>query len=544
MTVQSRSSGQVKGHVVSQQAEQGDPVGIVGAGTMGAGIAQVAAVAGHPVRIVDARAGAAAAAVSTAQDGIRRLAKRDLITAGQAEAAGARVSAAEAVTDLAGCVIVIEAIAEDLAAKRELLARLESVVAGDALLASNTSSLSLTALGGELDRPERLVGLHFFNPAYRMKLVEVVRGDRSGAAYVELATNLMRSWGKTPVQCVSTPGFIVNRVARPFYGEAQRMLEDGVADAATIDAVLREGGGFPIGPLELTDLIGQDVNLAVAKSVWQQTFHDPRYAPTVGQQRLVDAGHLGRKTGRGVYAYDVSGRHAEGPVRLDPRTGHAAVPWNAPRHLAPRYAVYHQGWNVLTPLLERAKAGGVQILGSQPEDEQPWDDDGCADSAGVRLPSGGRLVETTGESAASVGNDVVIVDWVGDAENATRVAIAASPGARPETIAQGIGLLQAAGLEVSEVDDVPGLVVARTVAMLVNEAAEVVHRGEAGAADVDCALRLGAGYPRGPLEWGDAIGPSCVVWVLRALNEATPTGRYRIGRGLELAAERGTPLHG
>src|SRR4051812_23943226 len=215
VTVQSRSGGQGKGHVVSQQAEQGDPVGIVGAGTMGAGIAQVAAVAGHPVRIVDARAGAAATAVSTAQDGIRRLVKRDLITAAQAEAAEARVSAAAVVTELAGCVIVIEAIAEDLAAKRQLLAELESVVAGDALLASNTSSLSLTALGSALDRPERLVGLHFFNPAHRMRLVEVVRGDRSGPAYVELATNLMRSWGKTPVQCVSTPGFIVNRVARP-----------------------------------------------------------------------------------------------------------------------------------------------------------------------------------------------------------------------------------------------------------------------------------------------------------------------------------------
>jgi 3-hydroxybutyryl-CoA dehydrogenase len=533
---------------VSQQArhepQHGDPVGIVGAGTMGAGIAQVAAVAGHLVRLVDLRPGAAAAAVATAQDGIRRLAKRDLITGAQAEAASVRVSAVEQLADLAGCEVVIEAIAEDLAAKQALLAELEQVVGDDAPLGSNTSSLSLTALGRALRRPQRLVGLHFFNPAHRMKLVEVVRGDRSDPAYVQLATNLVRCWGKTPVQCVSTPGFIVNRVARPFYGEAQRLLEDGVADAATIDAVLREGGGFPLGPLELTDLIGQDVNLAVATSVWQQTFHDPRYAPTVGQQRLVDAGHLGRKAGRGVYAYDASGRHAEGPVTLDPRTGIAAAPWTAPRHLAPGYAVYSEGWNVLTPLLERAEAGGVRILGTQPEDEAPWDDDGCADHGGVRLPSGGRLVETTGETAAGIGEDIVVVDWVGDPETAGRVAIAAAPGARPETIAQGIGLLQAAGLEVSQVDDSPGLVVARTVAMLVNEAADLVHRGEATAADVDVALRLGAGYPRGPLEWGDAIGPSCVVWVLRALHEAVPTGRYRTGRGLDLAAERGTPLHG
>jgi len=528
---------------VSQHAEQGDPVGIVGAGTMGAGIAQVAAVAGHQVRIVDVRPGAARAAVGAVQEGVRRLAKRDLVAAAVAEAAGSRVEAAEDLADLAGCVVVIEAIAEDLAAKSELLARLEQVVGEDTLLASNTSSLSLTTLAGGLARPERLVGLHFFNPAYRMKLVEVVRGERSGRAYVELAANLMRSWGKTPVLCASTPGFIVNRVARPFYGEAQRLVEERVADPATIDAVLREAGGFPLGPLELTDLIGQDVNLAVARSVWQQTFHDPRYAPTVWQQRLVDAGYLGRKAGRGVYAYDVSGSHAEGPVTLDPQTGAPATPQTAARHLAPRYAVYHEGWNVLTPLLDRAEAGGVRLLGAQPDDEQPWDDDGCADSGGVRLPSGGRLVETLGETAVNTGRDVVLVDWVADPHTASRVAIAVSSSARPETIAQAIGLLQAAGVEVSEIDDVPGLVVARTVAMLVNEAADVVHRGEASAADVDAALRLGAGYPRGPLEWGDAIGPQCLVWVLRALHEAVPTGRYRVGRGLELAAERGTPLH-
>ncbi len=519
-------------------------VGIVGAGTMGAGIAQVAALAGHPVRVFDAEPGAAARAVRSVNDGVHTLARRDLISGEAADDACTLVAAVDDVEALDRCLVVVEAIAEDAEAKRALFARLEEVVGEDTLLASNTSSLSVTALGRPLARPERLVGLHFFNPAHKMKLVEVVCGEQSGAAYVELATNLVRAWGKTPVRCASTPGFIVNRVARPFYGEAQRMVEDGVADAATVDALLREAGGFPLGPLELTDLIGQDVNLAVATSVWLQTFHDPRYAPTVWQQRLVDAGRLGRKTGRGVYAYDVSRGHGNGPVVLDPETGQPPEAATAPRHLAPRYAVYHQGWNVMTPLLERSKAAGVRIVGEQPEDEDPWDDDGCADHGGVRLPSGGRLVETTGDSAQTVGNDVVVIDWALDAATTTRVAMAASAGARPETVAQAIGLVQAAGVAVSVVDDTPGLVVARTVAMLVNEAADVVHRGEATAADVDTAMRLGTGYPRGPLEWGDAIGPSCVSWVLRALNDAVPTGRYRVGRGLELAAERGSPLHG
>jgi 3-hydroxybutyryl-CoA dehydrogenase len=520
-----------------------DVVGVVGAGTMGAGIAQVAALAGHPVLVLDVRVGAAEQAVCAVREGIRKLAKRDAVSAEQADAAASRVGTAAELDELAGCVVVVEAIAEDLAAKRELLAAVEAVVGADTLLASNTSSLSLTALAGGLRHPERLVGLHFFNPAYRMRLVEVVRGEQSGRAYVELATNLVRSWGKTPVVCDSSPGFIVNRVARPYYGEAQRMVEERVSDAATIDAVLREAGGFPLGPFELTDLIGQDVNLAVGRSVWEQTFHDPRYAPTLWQQRLVDAGRLGRKTGRGVYEYDESRGHGNGPVVRDPATGAAPEARTAPRHLAPRYAVYHEGWNVMTPVLSRAKAHGVSILGEQPEDEEPWEDDGCADHRGLRLPSGGRVLETTGESAASIGRDVVVLDWAADPETATRVSIAASPGARPETLAQAIGLLQAAGLAVSLVDDMPGLVVARTVSMLVNEAADVVHRGEASAADVDTAMRLGAGYPRGPLEWGDAIGPSCVVWVLRALGEAVPTGRYRVGRGLEIAAERGGPLH-
>jgi 3-hydroxybutyryl-CoA dehydrogenase len=528
--------------VSSVQAE-GTAVGVIGAGTMGAGIAQVAALAGHPVLIHDVRPGAAENAVRTASDGLRRLVKRDALTPEDAEAACRRLEAAAQLGELARCEVVLEAVAEDFAVKVALLREIEAVVGDGALVGTNTSSFSVTALAGALGRPERLVGLHFFNPAYRMRLVEVVRGERSGPAYVELATNLMRSWGKTPVQCSSTPGFIVNRVARPFYGEAQRLVEDGAADPATVDAILREAGGFPLGPFELSDLVGHDVNLAVAGSVWRQTFHDPRYAPTVWQQRLVDAGHLGRKTGRGAYAYDPSGGHASAAVPLDPVSGEPAAPWTSPRHLAPRYAVYDDGWNVMEPLLTRARDGGVRLLGEQPDEEEPWGQDGCADHGGVRLPSGGRIVETTGETAASIGNDVVVLDWAHDAQTATRVAVAASSGARPETVAQAIGFLQAAGVEVSVVDDVPGLVVARTVAMLVNEAADVVQRGEASAHDVDVAMRLGTGYPRGPLEWGDAVGAQCVAWVLRALHDAVPTGRYRVGRGLELAAERGTPLH-
>ncbi len=199
------------------------------------------------------------------------------------------------------------------------------------MLATNTSSIDIDAIARDATDPERVLGLHFFNPPPVMRLVEVVRGKLTSPAYVEHAMALMRAWGKTPVRCASTPGFIVNRVARPFYGEAQRIVEAGVADAATVDWVLRERGGFPMGPLELTDLIGQDVNLAVATSVWEQTGHDERYAPTELQRRLVEEGRLGRKTGSGVYTYAADGslegpsptleladRLVGGPVATDP----------------------------------------------------------------------------------------------------------------------------------------------------------------------------------------------------------------------------------
>jgi 3-hydroxybutyryl-CoA dehydrogenase len=522
------------------------PVAVVGAGTMGAGIAVVAAQAGHEVRLLDARPGAARSAVETLEAQLKRLAAKGVVTDERAQATAARLHPVDDVAELSGCGLAIEAIAEDLAAKRQLFSQLEDVLADTAILATNTSSLSVTAVANGLRHPERVVGLHFFNPADRMKLVEVVRGEQTAPSALSAAGRLARSWGTTPVHCASTPGFVVNRVARPYYGEAQRLLEMRAADAATVDAVLRDCGGFKLGPFELTDLVGQDVNLAVSRSVWDQTFHDPRYAPTVLQQRLVDAGTFGRKTGQGVYVYTDSGV-------LDPATGRpVAADEVRERHLAPRQVRYRGGWNVLLPVLQRARGVQVVDLTEHPVGTGSHlsplstgkDDDGCAQAPGLVLPSGGMVVETPTEGELGLDGNAVVADWLLDADHASRICLAPLPGATAQTVNEAIGFMQATGMTVTLVRPVAGLVVARTVAMIVNEAVDLVARGEASPEDVDTAMRLGTGYPLGPLEWGDRVGPLCVLAVLRAMHDAEPTGRYRPSPLLVEAAQAGGLLRG
>jgi 3-hydroxybutyryl-CoA dehydrogenase len=501
-----------------------DLVGVIGAGTMGAGIAEVAARAGHPVRLFDIRPGAAEDAVRAIAKRLDRDADRGRVTADDAAAIVSRFSVVEDVTSLAPCAVVVEAVVEDLTVKRELLGAVEEAAGPDVLLATNTSSLSVTAIAAGLRRPDRLVGLHFFNPAPRMRLVEVVRGDATAPATVAAAEQLARDWGKTPVTCTSTPGFIVNRIARPFYGEAQRVVEAGACDPATVDAVLREAGGFPLGPFELTDLIGQDVNLAVSKSVWEQTFHDPRYAPTILQQRLVDAARLGRKTGRGVFAY--AGGSA---VDAEPRT-------EPPRRPPARVEVVADDFGVMAPFLDRIAATDVEVIRVPEIDDA---DDGDAAAPGLHLPGGGVMRVTEGSPARSwvveAPAGVVLLDWAHDPANCTRVALMPNRSCAPDVLESAVGLCQAAGVEVSVIGDVAGGIVARTVSMLVNEAVDLVSRGEASPNDVDVAMLLGTSYPSGPLEWGDRVESWRVAAVIAELGEEVPGGRYRVSPRLEEA---------
>ncbi|MFN0098623.1 MAG: 3-hydroxyacyl-CoA dehydrogenase NAD-binding domain-containing protein [Gemmatimonadaceae bacterium] len=293
-------------------------IGVVGAGAMGAGIAQVAASRGHRVVLADAQV----AAIARAKDGHAKAMAREVekgrLTRGDADALLARLNYVEgvdtfALSQFAPCQLVIEAIVEDLSIKQTLFNALEKVVVGDAVLATNTSSLSVAALAGACQRPERVVGIHFFNPAPVMPLVEIIPSIVTDTAVTDAAQALVDAWGKVSVRCTDTPGFIVNRIARPFYGEALRILEERLADAPTIDWAMKELGGFKMGPFELMDFIGNDVNFAVTRSVFESMFYDSRYKPALTQRRLVEAGLLGRKSKRGYYDY------RDGAVMQEPK---------------------------------------------------------------------------------------------------------------------------------------------------------------------------------------------------------------------------------
>lgn len=277
-------------------------VAVIGAGTMGSGIAQVAAQAGHRVILFDTRREAVDKALAGLRSTLDKLVEKGKLTGEQANGIHGRITPASDLQDLAGSGLVIEAIIEDLGIKKKLFAELESLLGTDAVLATNTSSLSVTAIAAACSRPERVIGLHFFNPAPLLPLVEVVPGLATDAKLDARLMALMQAWGKSPVVCKDTPGFIVNRVARPFYGEAIRIYEEGIADMPTIDAAMK-GVGFKMGPFELMDLIGNDINFTVTRTVWEAFFYDPRYKPSFTQQRQVESGRLGRKSGRGYYNY-------------------------------------------------------------------------------------------------------------------------------------------------------------------------------------------------------------------------------------------------
>jgi 3-hydroxybutyryl-CoA dehydrogenase len=488
---------------------------------MGAGIAQVAAVAGRRVLLADAAPGAAERAIAKIRDRVKAQVEKGRL---DADPAALDLTAVE-IAGLTECGVVAEAIVEELGAKKALFAELEGVVGADCMLASNSSSLTPTAMAAGLAHPGRVVGLHFFNPVPAMRLVEVISGPATAPEVADAAAELAAGWGKTVVRSAATPGFIVNRIARPFYAEAWRLYEEHATTAAIIDAVLTRAGGFRMGPFALMDLIGHDVNEAVTRSVWAAFGHDPRFAPSLAQRALVEAGWLGRKTGRGIYSY------------TDPATAAAAGPAPA---AAPARAVIQYGHdltdNSKTQLRELlGRSIGVAVIARDRDDTAAGLPDGL-----LELPSGALLIQCAGATATALSaafeRPVIVVDRMLDPVTATAIAIAPSDGCPPAALAEATGLFQAARLDVFVIDDVPGLIVTRTVAMLANLAADALASRVASEADIDTAMRLGVNYPLGPLAWAREWGTGDILGILDSLENWYRDGHYRASPLLRRAA--------
>jgi 3-hydroxybutyryl-CoA dehydrogenase len=495
---------------------QGTPVAVVGAGIMGAGIAQVAAQAGHRVGLYDARPGAAAQARDKLAATLEGLVAKGRLGAEDARATVARIEVLESLEGAREAGLVVEAIVENLEAKRALLRQLEAVVAPGCVLATNTSSISVTALANGLQQPQRLVGMHFFNPVPLMKLVEVVSGLHTDAAVAGAIFELSKAWGKVPVHAKSTPGFIVNRIARPYYAETLALLLEQAAAPQVIDACLR-AAGFRMGPCELMDLIGHDTNYAVTNSVYEANFFDKRFVPSLVQREMVEGGLLGRKSGRGFY------RYPEGVPALPPAEHET---------LAPVTWVAVHGEGPIADALAAAAAPVCAGLGIAPArvPGSAW--------TGLAV-DGARLVLTDGRCAAEIaadgaGADVAVFDRPvalpvsSGAPLAAALAYAVAPQAGARWRAQAPSWLAALGCAPLAVADAPGLVVARTVAMLANEAADAVLHGVCTPEGADAAMKLGVNYPAGPFEWLARWGAGGVVGVLQALDNHYRGERYRV----------------
>ena len=490
-------------------------VAVIGSGAMGAGIAQVAAAAGYTVQLFDTRPEAVAKAITDISAMFDKLASKGRMSTAEAHAASGHLRAATTLSALAEAGLVVEAIVENLDVKRKLFTDLEEVVADDCIFASNTSSISITSIGAALRLPQRLVGMHFFNPVPLMALVEIISGLASDVSVAACVYDTALAWGKHPVHTKSTPGFIVNRVARPYYAEALRLLSEQAAEPATIDAILREAGGFRMGPFELMDLIGHDVNFAVTQSVFQAYFTDPRFTPSLIQQELVNAGFLGRKSGRGFYRYGDAATVATPATPATPATEaltalttHATQIFGVSA-LAEALASRLSGVSV-----ERSKAAaGTDHLVLQCGSAQAYLTDGRS---------------ATQRAADNHHADTVLIDLALDFNSATRLAVTPADQCSEAAYASIVALLQAAGFAVSRLDDVPGMAVMRTVAMLANEAADTVNQGVCSSADADMAMQKGVNYPRGPLAWADAIGLETIATVLSHLAQAYGEDRYRV----------------
>jgi 3-hydroxybutyryl-CoA dehydrogenase len=504
-------------------------IGVLGAGTMGAGIAQLACRSGAQTLLFDPVPEALAKGRERIADGLRREAAKGRLSEQDAAAALERTAPVADLAALADCELVIEAVPERLELKHELLAALSEIVSHECVLASNTSSLLVTAIATAASRPERVVGMHFFNPAPVMRLLEVVAGARSGEDALALATATGEAMGKSVIRASDGPGFLVNRCNRPFGLEALRLLGERIADVATIDRVCRMEGGFPMGPFELSDLVGVDVGFEISKSFYAQSFGEPRWRPSPIQARYVAAGLHGRKSGRGYYDYSGDSHRPPDPGEPAAQAAEGVVVIDGEGTLARELsaAATQAGFEVRPAHAPRGDALPALYI-----------DCSLRPAGGSEGPAGARTSAAHGGAhlLLCAGGSLSTLDPAGSAvgfhvlpplADARTVELVRGEGSSPLVAQRAEHFFAALGRHVEWVGDAPGLVLGRIVCQLVNEAAFALGEGVGDAHDIDLGMVLGLSHPRGPLAWADAIGLEHVLAVLEGLCGEYREERYR-----------------
>ena len=471
---------------------------------MGRGIAQLAAQAGFTVWLHDSRPGASSEAKRSIESIWDTLVAKGRMQANDAQLAIARLNVASSLQDMAACHLVVEAITEDLDAKQALLVNLERLVSPDTLLTTNTSSLSVTAIGSGLQRPDRFAGLHFFNPVPLMKVVEVVPGARTANAVCEHLAEWVKALGHTPIRAQDTPGFVVNHAGRGYGTEALRVLGERVADVATIDRILKDQLGFKLGPFELLDLTGLDVSHPVMESIYHQYFEEPRYRPSVITAQRLAGGLLGRKTAEGFYTYGAQGAAVE-PEPPVPTHANQPPVWVSPK--AARRAELYQYLKGVGATIETGAAPSAQALILV----APLGLDVTTLAAVERL-----------DPSRTVGIDMMLAD-----ASVNRRVLATNPATRADMRDAAHALFARDSKAVSVIRDSGGFVSQRVAATIVNIATDMCQQGICTPGDLDTAVTLGLGYPQGPLALGDSIGPTNVLEILFNLQTVYGDPRYR-----------------
>lgn len=496
-----------------------EQVAVVGTGVMGRGIAQILAQAGTTVRLFDAHEGAAATARSAIAQQLEKLVEKGKLSAHEAGGTLGRLAVAEGLAELAGAELVIEAIVEDLAAKIALFRDLEAVLGDTAILATNTSSLSVTKIAAACRRPERVAGLHFFNPVPLMKVAEVIGGARTEPTVLDRLVALVERAGHAAVRAQDTPGFVVNHAGRAYPTEALRIVGEGIAEFHQVDAVLREAAQFRLGPFELLDLTALDVSHPVMESIYEQYYQEPRYRPSVITRQRLAAGLLGRKVGRGFYSYESGGTHQNSGES-------AATGGEIPS------SVWVGGGESgdVARLSTLVQSLGVSVEGG----DRP-----SAGVLGVVCPLGSDATSAALQYGLDATRTVAIDPLQGFERRRTLMVTPVTSDAVRESVQS---LFSLDGVPVTVIHDSPGFIAQRVLAMVVNLGCDIVQQRVCSPRDLDTAVRLGLGYPKGPLAWGDDLGPARVLQILERMSAFYGDPRYRPSPWLKRRAWLGVSL--